>query len=83
MCNGYDVGMKNITLRLDEAILDRVRHVAVDEHTSVSAWVQNLIDHTLRAADRFEQDRNGALMALREGVSLGGQPLKREMTHER
>jgi len=39
--------MKNITLKLNDAVLDRVRHVAVDEHTSVSAWVQSIITREL------------------------------------
>ena len=75
--------MKNITLKLDDAILDRVRHVAVDEHMSVSAWVQSMINRELDAKDRYEQDRKGALMVLRDGLPLGGTPLKREETHAR
>ncbi len=35
--------MKNITLKMDEGVITRVRHVAVDEHKSVSAWVRDLI----------------------------------------
>ena len=75
--------MKNITLKLDEADLDRVRHVAVDEHTSVSAWVQRLIRQELEARDLYEQNRKGALTVLKEGLPLGGRPLTREETHER
>ena len=75
--------MKNITLKLDDAILDRVRHVAVDEHVSVSAWVQDLIRREIDARDLYEQDRKGALMVLREGLPLGGRPLTREEAHER
>jgi hypothetical protein len=75
--------MKNVTLKLDDAVLDRVRHVAVDAHVSVSAWVQNIINRELGALDRYEQDRKGALMVLREGLHLGGTPLKRNEAHER
>jgi len=75
--------MKNITLKLDDAVLDRVRHVAVDEHTSVSAWVQNVITSELDARDLYEQNRKGALMVLKEGLHLGGVPLTREETYER
>jgi len=75
--------MKNITLKLDDAILARARHAAVDEDTSVSAWVQQLINRELKARDVYEQNRKGALLVLREGLSLGGDPLSREETHER
>ena len=75
--------MKNITLKLDDAVLDRVRHVAVDEHLSLSAWVQNIVNRELDAKDRYEQDRKGALRVLRDGLPLGGIPLTREETHER
>ena len=33
----------NITLRLDEKTLRRIRRLAVDQQTSVSAWVGNLV----------------------------------------
>jgi len=80
-CDSLD--MKNVTLKLDEAVLDRVRHVAIDEHMSLSAWLQTLITRELETRDLYEQNRKGALMVLREGLSLGGQPLAREDTHER
>lgn len=75
--------MKNITLKLDDAVLDRVRHVAVDEHMSVSAWVQTVISHEIDAKDLYEQDRKAALTVLRDGLPLGGKPLTREEAHER
>ena len=75
--------MRNITLKLDDSILDRLRHVASDEHVSMSAWGQNMISRELDAKDLYEQDRKGALMVLNEGLPLGGTPLTREETHER
>lgn len=79
----YHHSVKNITLKLDDAVLDRVRHVAVDEHMSVSAWVQDIIGRELDNRDVYEQDRKGALMVLRDGLPLGGTALTREETHER
>lgn len=75
--------MKNVTLKLDEAVLDRVRHEAVDAHPSVSAWLTALIKRELEARDSYEQDRRGTRMVLREGLDLGGLPLFREDTHAR
>jgi len=75
--------MKNITLKLDEEVLSRVRHVAVDEQMSVSAWVQSLITREVSTRDLYEQDRKGALMILKDGLPLGGTPLSREEANER
>jgi len=75
--------MKNITLKVDESVLTRARHAAVDEHKSVSAWVQDVIQQELDARDLYERNRKGALMVLREGLPLGGKPLSREEAHDR
>ncbi|MCA9794951.1 MAG: hypothetical protein KC910_24250 [Candidatus Eremiobacteraeota bacterium] len=75
--------LKNITLKLDEQILARVRHRAVDENKSVSGWVADLIVRALGEVDDFEAARAGALRALEEGMPLGGEPLSREDLHER
>jgi hypothetical protein len=75
--------MKNITLKLDAAVIDRVRHAAVDDHKSVSGWVQDIVLHELDARDLYEQDRKTALTALKEGLPLGGKPLTREESHAR
>ncbi len=75
--------MQNVILELDDTVLARVRRVAVDEHTSVSAWVRALIARELEARDLYEQNRRGALLVLKEDLSLGGRPLSREEVHER
>ena len=74
---------KNITLKLDPEILNRVRHVAVDENKSVSAWVSDLIVSALNQVDEYERSRHGALEALSQGLNLGGTPLTRKQLHER
>jgi hypothetical protein len=53
--------LKNITLKIDDRILTRVRHLAVDENKSVSAWVTELIERTLNETDEYEQERREAL----------------------
>ena len=75
--------LKNITLKIDDQILNRVRHLAVDENKSVSAWVTELIEKTLNEADGYEQARREAIDALSAGFHLGGQPLSREALHDR
>ena len=75
--------LKNITLKIDDHILTRIRHLAVDENKSVSAWVSELIARTLNEADEYEQARREALDALNVGLHLGGRPLSREEVHDR
>ena len=75
--------MKNITLKLDEKIISRVKHIAVDEDTSVSAWVSSLIESALRDRDAYEAARKGALEDLEKPLHLGGTPMTREELHSR
>lgn len=75
--------LKNITLKIDDQILKRVRHLAIDENKSVSAWVTALIERTLNEADGYEQARREAIDPLRVGFHLGGRPLSREALHDR
>ena len=75
--------MKNITLKLEDSVLDRVKHVAVDEDTSVSRWVQQVITRELEARDSYEQSRRKALMVLRDPPHLDGRVLTRDEMHER
>lgn len=73
----------NITLRLNEALLKRVRHLAVDRNLSVSAWVGELVARAVEEQDGFEQARKTALSFLAEPAQIRGQPLDREQAHER
>ncbi len=75
--------LKNITLKIDDQILTRVRHLVVDENKSVSAWVSELIERTLNEADDYEEARREAIDTLNEGFHLGGRPLSREEIHDR
>lgn len=75
--------LKNITLKIDDQLLNRVRHLAVDENKSVSAWVSALIEKTLNETDEYEQARREAIDTLNKGFHLGGQPLDREALHDR
>lgn len=68
---------KSITLKLDSELLNRVKHLAVDEDKSLSAWVSDLIVGAVNQADLYERNRDQALAAL-EGWSLGGRPLSRD-----
>lgn len=77
------LGMKNITLKMDESLMTRVRHIAVDANVSVSAWVARLIEDAVRERDTYEKTRDLALQDLARPLSLGGKPMDRESLHER
>lgn len=73
----------NITLRLDEKTLRRIRHLAVDQQTSVSAWVGNLVTRAVAELDAFEPARRRALRSMKQPVPVQEGPLDREQAHER
>ena len=75
--------MKNLTLKLDDQLINRVKHIAVDKDTSVSAWVASLIESALRDIDAYESARKGALADLEKPLHLGGTPMTREELHSR
>ncbi len=73
----------NITLRLDQKTLRRIKHLAVDQQTSVSAWVGELVTRTVAELDGFEPARRRALRAMENPIPVREGPLSREEAHER
>ena len=74
----------NLTLRLDAEIINRVRHLAVDQNTSVSAWVRDLVLEKLHELDGFEPARQRALHAMAQPAEVSDAAmLSREQAHER
>lgn len=74
----------NITLRLDAKTIQRIKHLAVDRHTSVSAWVGELVTRAAEELDGFVPERKRALHDLAHPVAIAdATPLGREQTHER
>jgi hypothetical protein len=74
---------KNVTLRMDENLLQTLRHKAVDANMSLSAWI---VDTLKKSLDEFNEQHNikeQALMRLNEGFSLGGIPLDRDDLYAR
>ncbi len=74
---------KNVTLRLDEAVLRKARHAAVEQDQSLSEWVADLVIRTTSETDRKQSARTSALHRIRKGLHLGGTPLSREEAHGR
>ena len=73
----------NVTLRMDERLLQQVRHRAVDDHQSLSAWITTVLRRMVESDSASFAARDRALRRLDRGYSLGGRPLTREQTHAR
>ena len=74
---------RNITLKLDEAILRKARHAAIEEDQSLSEWVSNRIKSAVSVRENTEAARKRALKRLKKGFRLSGKPLDREDAHKR
>lgn len=77
---------QNITLSVPKALLKRVKRVAADRDTSVSALMAEALDRVADEARRYSAARKQALAALRSARSLGTQGRRtwsRDELHER
>ena len=74
---------KNITLKLNASILQKVKYMAVEKHKSVSQWVADLIAQNVVHKDDYEIAKKRALKRLRKGFHLGGKPLTRDEIYDR
>lgn len=74
---------KNVTIRMDEELLQRVRHRAVDDHVSTSQWITLVLRDAVSADEKQEAACQRALRRLDRGFELGGKPLTREEVYAR
>ena len=77
---------QNITLRLPKALLKRVKRVAADRDTSVSALMTEALDRLADEDRRYSAARKRAYAALKSAGSLGTQGRRtwsRDELHER
>jgi hypothetical protein len=74
---------RNLTLRVDEAILRRAKIAAVRRDLSLSQWVAQLILKAVGEDPEYERARRRARRLMNKGFHLGGRPFKREELHER
>ena len=75
--------VKNITLRLDEALLRTCRRLAVEKDKSLSRWVTDLIKEAISRQNAYARSKRRALRRLEAGLKLGGRPLTPEEIYER
>jgi Arc/MetJ-type ribon-helix-helix transcriptional regulator len=77
---------QNITLSLPRELLKRIKRLAVDRETSVSALMNEALARLADEDRRYSAARKRALAALRSPRSLGTngrRPWSRDELHER
>jgi len=77
--------MKNITLAIDEEMLERARLVAVEKKTTVNAMVREFLADVAGRDERLQKAREGLreLMRNSKGRMRTDFKFDREETHER
>ena len=78
-----EVMQSNVTLKIDETLLKQARKLAVEEDTSLSAWVAGLIGESLRKRANYQAARTRALARMEKGFALASGRFTREDLHER
>ena len=74
---------RNITLRMDEKLLKEIKHVAVEEDLSVSAWITRLARQAIHQDIRYEESKAFAIEAMDKAGKYGGKIYSRDELHER
>ena len=77
--------MKNITLAIDEDVLERARLVAAEQKTTVNAMVREFLADVAGRDERLEKAREGLRELTRnsKGRMRADFKFNREETHER
>jgi hypothetical protein len=69
---------KNVTLRIDEAVLQKARYEAVQQNRSLSQWLTELIVQAVSRDSKQAAARRQTLKALDRTFDLTGKPLSRD-----
>lgn len=69
---------RNVTIRLDEAVIRKCRHAAVESDKSLSQWIADELVKVVSTQDVKCAAKQRALQRLETGFSLGGKPLTRD-----
>jgi hypothetical protein len=85
MCNGGDKQMtKNITLAIDEAVLEEARVYAAKRNTSVNGLVRDFLEGIAKQEDRTERARRRLRELIdRSTLEVGDVTWKRDDLYDR
>jgi predicted transcriptional regulator len=73
----------NITLKLDKDLVRKIRVLAAENGTSISALLSAKLEEELGRRTAYEEAKKHALAVLAKGWDLGGRVPTREEMHER
>jgi predicted transcriptional regulator len=73
----------NLTLKLNKELVRKVRVLAAEKGTSVSALLAEKLEEEVSRRAEYEESRKRWLLLVAKGMNLGGRPLTREQMHER
>jgi predicted transcriptional regulator len=73
----------NITIKLDKALVRKIRVLAAENGTSMSALIAAKFEEDLAQRERYEEAKKKAIAFMEEGWKLGGRPVSREELHKR
>lgn len=73
----------NITLKLDKDLIRKIRVLAAEQGTSVSALLAGRLEEELSRRAQYERAKHSALKFMKKGMNLGGRIPSREELHER
>jgi hypothetical protein len=75
---------KNITLAVDEAVIDRVRIIAAERQTTVNGMVREFLERVAAQEDKTERARRRIReLAMRSTAEVGPITWKRDDLYER
>lgn len=76
--------MTNLTLSIDEQLVKKARIKAIEEGTSLSAKVREMLAQYVQSADKKQQAGQSILVAAaRSQANLAGATWSRDELHER
>ena len=71
----------NVTLKIDDRLVELARHRAVDARKSLSAWLADLVKRELEEEDSFKEAASRALEAMKKPGRSDGKKFGREELH--
>lgn len=74
---------RNITLRIDEALLAEARALAADRRTSVTGLLTALLEDHVRQSIEYDRAMTRAIKRMDDGFDLSFVPGGRDELHER
>ena len=81
---GVDHMKANVTLKLDRDLLRKVRVLAAERDTSMSALMVEQLEKAVREHAGYEEAKRRALMRMKRASNLGyTPPASRDELHER